>query len=140
MPREQLDVRSALPQRRKIDPEDAEAEVEIRPQAAVRDRGLRIHVRRGDDAHVEGDVVLAADSLQSLRLERPEELHLEVDRHLGDLVQEQRSAAGPLEVSQVSLHRAREAPALVSEQLALDHARRNRSRVDRDEGAVAPRR
>ena len=42
MLREQLDVVPALAERREVDPEDAEAEVEVLPQASFGDRGLGI--------------------------------------------------------------------------------------------------
>ena len=73
------------------------------------------------------------------RLEHAQQAHLQVERHLGDLVEEQRAAVRALEEAVVLARRAGEAALLVAEQLALDQVRRDRAAVDREEGAARAR-
>src|SRR5204863_1195424 len=61
------------------------------------------------------------------------ELRLELERHVRDLVQEQRAAARLLEVAAAARVGAREAALLVAEELALDQRRRNGAAVDAQE-------
>jgi hypothetical protein len=60
-------------------------------------------------------------------------VRLQLDRHFGELVEEQRAAVGPLEEPGVTAHGAREATLLVTEQLARRELSRERTAVDRDE-------
>jgi hypothetical protein len=69
------------------------------------------------------------------RLQRAQEPHLEVGRDLADLVEKQRPAVRQLEVPAPRLDRAREGPAHVTEQLALDQVLGDGRAVDRHEGA-----
>ena len=71
-------------------------------------------------------------------LEHAQQLHLQLHRHLGDLVEEDRAAVGALEEAFVLPVRAREAAALVAEQLALDELRRDGAAVQRQERRFAP--
>ena len=72
-------------------------------------------------------------------LQNPQQPHLQVAGHLGDLVQEQGAAVGALEHSGVIAHRPGEAASLVTEQLRLDERRCDRAAVDGDEGSVGAR-
>ena len=81
---------------------------------------LQIAIRRGDDADVDANVRRAADPLEALLLEEPQQLGLQPRRHLADLVEEDRSAVGHLEQSFLLHARVRERAALVAEQLALE--------------------
>jgi hypothetical protein len=74
---------------------------------------------------------------RSTGLEYPEQLHLQVERHLGDFVEEERAVVGALEHATVPALGARERPALVTEQLAFHERGRDGAAVDRDERAVA---
>ena len=59
---------------------------------------------------------------------------------LADLVQEQRSAVGPLEPPLSRFHCAGKGPPFVAEQLRVDQFRRDRSAVYAQKRTVAPRR
>src|SRR5262249_8815304 len=59
-----------------------------------------------------------------------EQPRLQLDGNLGDLVEEQRAAGGSFEMSLVAQQGPRKAPALVSEELALDERGRHRTAVD----------
>ena len=56
--------------------------------------------------------------------------------HLGDLVEEERAALGPLELAGLARDRAREGAAFVAEQLALEQLARQRRAVHLDEGTL----
>src|SRR5689334_23725435 len=132
--RQQRDVALALAKRRHGDREDAQAIVEVLPQDALAQRGRDRSIGRRDDEHVGRDRALAAHAEERLRFEHAQELRLQRRRHLGDLVEEERAAAGALEVALVLLRRAGEAAALVAEELALDQVRRDGAAVEREEG------
>ena len=138
MLREQRDVAGAIPQRGQSDREDVQAVVEILAQPALGDGLRRVAIAGRDDAHVGLHRLVAADAQDLAGLEHAQQLHLELERHLGDLVEEQGAARGALEVPAVSLARAREAAALVTEQLALDQVGRHRAAVDREERSFPP--
>ena len=94
-----------------------------------------VAIRRRDEAEVDMDVFVAAYALYGARLESPEELHLRGEVDLSYLVEEERSAAGCLELSDFRSVCARERAFLVAEQLGLDERRRKRRALDGDEWA-----
>jgi hypothetical protein len=110
---------------------------QVLAQLAVGDRALRIAVGGGDHPHVDLDRLVAADARHDAGFEHPQQLDLQLDRHLGDLVEEQRAAVGALEVALVPPLGAGEAAALVPEQLALDERRRDGAAVERQERRLA---
>ena len=71
---------------------------------------------------------LSADALEGVLLQDAQELHLEVQRHLADLVEEQRAAVRRLEAAHAVAHRAGERAAHVAEQLALEQLARRAPR------------
>src|SRR3989442_14467402 len=79
----------------------------------------------------------AADARELALLEDAQELRLERERHVGDLVQEQRAACGGLELADAPLDRTREGAALVAEELTLEELVRDGRAVDRHEGSAA---
>ena len=81
---------------------------------------LEVAVGRGDDAHVDGDLLLPADRLDAALLERAQQLRLQIDRQLADLVEEQRAAVGALERALAIRVGAGERAFDVTEQLRLD--------------------
>ena len=88
---------------------------------------------RGDDAHVAADGAVAADPLETSLLQHPQQLHLHLQRHVADLVQEQRAALGELEAAEPRRQRARECAFFVAEQLALEQVRGDGAAVHRHE-------
>jgi hypothetical protein len=77
----------------------------------------------GDDAHVGVDAAARADAHERARFQDAQQAHLQLERHLGDLVEEERSAVGLLEVALVLPVGARIAASLVAEHLVLDEGR-----------------
>ena len=90
----------------------------------VLDLRVQVAVGRGDDAHVDGDVGLAADRAEPALLQDAQQLHLQVQRQLADLVEEERAAVGAAEAARAVGDGAGEGAAHVAEELALDQVSR----------------
>src|SRR3954471_2388648 len=82
-------VLTALLQRREVDVEDVEAEVQVLAESRRLDLLFQIAVRGADHAHVDRDLALAAEPAEALLFEDPEELRLQLDGDLADLVEEE---------------------------------------------------
>jgi hypothetical protein len=87
----------------------------------------------GHDAAVDVDRLVATDALEHAVLQHAQQSYLRRRRELADLVEEQRAAVGPFEPTLALAHRAREAAALVAEQLRVDELGGDRPAVDADE-------
>ena len=92
--REQQDVAGACAQRRHRDRDDVDAVEQVLAEPLLLDLGLEIAVGRGDDARLERHLVVAADRAHLALLEHAQQLDLHLERHLADLVEEDRAAAG----------------------------------------------
>jgi hypothetical protein len=124
----------------KVDREHVEPVQQVLAQLARLHRFQRVAVGRRDHAHVGLQHLRGAHAHEGARLQHAQQLDLQVQRHLGDLVQEQRASARALEKALVLAVRAREAALLVAEDLRLDQVRRDRPAVDRQERLGAPAR
>ena len=136
---EERDVLGTLAKRRDREHDDRDAVVEVEPEAAVVDLGAQIAVRRGDEAHVDRDLVAAADAAEAPPLERPEQRRLERGRELADLVEEEGAAVSALERALVTAIGAGERALFVAKELARDERGRERAAVDDDERATRAR-
>ncbi len=92
----------------------------------------------GDDPDVGADRRAPADRGVLALLQDPQQARLRLQRHVADLVQEQRAALRLLEAAGGAHGGAGEGPLLVAEQLGLDQFARDRRHVDRDERSLAP--
>src|SRR3954469_9382621 len=90
---------------------------------------LDVAVGRRDDADVDLEHLVAAYALDFALLEHAEQLGLHGKGHIADLVQEERTAAGSLELAPTLLRRTGERAGLVTEHLALDELAWNRRAV-----------
>ena len=88
-------------------------------------------MRGRDDAHVARYGAIAAHTLEGALLQDPQQLHLHLQRHVADLIEEQRAALGKLEASDARAQRPGERPFHVPEQFALDERRHQRPAVHR---------
>ncbi len=84
--------------------------------------------------------VRAADPAEFALLEHAQKLHLQLDRHVADLVEEERAAAGGLEAADAAFVGAGERAALMAEELAFEEVARDRRAVQRHERAAPARR
>ena len=91
-----------------------------RGSARARTAPLQVLVGGGDDADVGADGLAAADAGELALLQDAQQLRLQVERHVADLVEEERAAGRGLELADAALDGAGEGAALVAEQLALE--------------------
>ena len=117
-------VVAALAQGRQVDREDAQAIVEVGAELPLRRRRLQVAVRGRDQPHVGLDRLVAADPLERLFLQHAQDLALRRQRHVADLVEEQRAAVALLELADPPPLGAGEGALLVAEQLALQQRSR----------------
>src|SRR6185369_170489 len=137
--RERRDVLVALAQRRQPEANDVEAVEQVFAERAGLYALLEILVRRGDHAHVALHRVVAADAVELAVGEDAQEARLQVERHVADLVEEERAAVGLLKAAAPRRLRTGERAALVAEELRLEQVLRDRRGVDRDERAARAR-
>ena len=130
---ERRNVVRPLAQRRIEDREHVEAIVEIAAELLVGDHLREIAVGRRHEPDVDADGAVAAQPLELLLLQHAQEFRLQLERNVADFVEEQRAAVRELEAADLLRDGARERAFLVSEQLALEQARRNRGAVQLDE-------
>ena len=129
------DVLAPVGERRQVHGHDVEPVIEILAEAAGGDLVGQDSRGRGDDAHVDLDGALAADPNEALIGQHAQDLALGRERHVGDLVEEERAAMRLLEQA-----RAGELAALLAaEQFLLDPFGRHPRRGDDDERAVGAR-
>src|SRR5207244_2424330 len=91
-----------------------------------------------NDARVDGNLVAPADSLDDALLKEAQELHLQCQRHVADLIEEQRSPLSQFDLPLHLPHCAREGPSFVSEEFALQEGLRYCAAIDDDKRSVAP--
>ena len=84
---------------------------------------------RGDDAHVDRLHLAAADAGELALLQHAQQLGLGVERHVADLVEEERAAARLLELAGHRPVGAGEGALLVAEELALEQVARDRRQL-----------
>src|SRR6266403_2095495 len=125
-------------QRRKHDRDDVQAVVEVLAEASRLHLGLEVLVGGGEDADVDLERAVAAHPFELALLEHAQDLRLRLERHVADLVEEERAAVGDLELPLARHDRTREGALLVAEELALDQLARERSAVHLDERPRAP--
>src|SRR3954470_597608 len=119
--RENRDVFNALAKWRQLDRDDAEAIKQILAEDAATHCLLRIAVRGRDEADIYDRVVLlAADASQDAVLQHAEELRLNRMRHLGELVEEERSSVRDLEKTRLVSVSAGERALAMTEHLRLE--------------------
>ena len=91
-----------------------------------------------DQPDVGPDRLVAADPLERLLLQQPQDLGLGRRRHVADLVEEQRAAVALLELADPPAVGAGEGALLVAEQLALQQVLGDGGAVDGQERRLGP--
>ena len=98
MPRENRNVLEPGPQRRHLDREHAETEVEIAPEEPLGDLGGEIPIGSRDEPYVGPSGPPVPHALERRVLQRPEELELQLGWDVSHLVEKQRAPLGLLDV------------------------------------------
>jgi len=134
---EQRNVLPPLGERRQLERHDVEPIEEI--LAKFTRRPLRVQIAMGgrDHAHIDRHRLRRADGPHFAFLQHAQEFYLQRERHVADLVEEDRAAIGGKEETLVRLHRAAEGAAGVTEELRFEQRLRDRPAVHGDEGARA---
>ena len=128
------DVAAPLAQRRHHQVDDVEAVEQVLAERLLGDEIAQVLVGRGDDADVHrGPHAIGADLLQLAGFEEAQQQALHAQRHLADLVEEQRAAVGHLELALLVAVGAGEAALDVAEQLRLEQRLGQAGAVDGDE-------
>jgi hypothetical protein len=91
------DVAFALTQRRQLDRELREAVVQVLAEFAFADQRRQIAVGRGDDPHIDFVGVVGTQRTNLAFLQHAQNLRLQRQRHVADLVEQQRAAIGRIE-------------------------------------------
>ena len=94
----------------------------------------QIAIGGGNDTRPQRDALDAAHPLELALLQYPQELRLQPERHVADLIQEERAVAGQLALAQLLDHRTREGTALMPEELRFQQRVDDRRAVDGHEG------
>ena len=131
---EQRDVAAPLAERGQRERHHVQPVEEVLAEAPLLHHALEVAVGGGEHAHVHPDQLVAADALEGALLERAQQLHLELGRHVADLVEEHRAAVGQLELAEPALLGVGERALLVAEQLGLEQRGRDGRRRDPHEG------
>ena len=97
----------------------AHAEVEIVAKRSRFDHRAQVAIRRRDQPQINLVAMRRADRLNLVRLDRAQQLGLELERQLADLVQEQRAAVGRAEIALRFVARVGKGATHVTEQLRL---------------------
>ena len=135
--------RNILPpftQRRNPQGNDAQAVIEILPEFAADDELFKILVGRRNDVYIHRDQVAAADSVDLPVGKHPQDLGLQIERHVPDFVKKQGAGVGEHELADSSAPLgAGKRPFLVTEKLAFQQRFGDGGAVDRHKGAGTSR-
>ncbi len=120
MPRKGQDVLGALAQGRQADVQHVDPIVEVFAECLLGHHAHEIAIRRRDQPKIDLPRGYGPDAGHFLFLQNPQKLYLRVERHVPDLVEEERAAVGQLEQSHLAvLVRAGKGPGRVAEKLGL---------------------
>ena len=137
-PRQHGDVLRAVAQRRKLHAQYVQPKEEIFAERAVAHAAFEAPVGCCDHPDVNVDIPGAADPLEGLLVQKPQELRLQRRRHLPDFVQKHRAAVRRLEQPAPLSPRIREGSLFVAEELAFEQGLRQRRAGDVHEGPTGP--
>ena len=130
---EQRDVTAAIPEGGQRERDDIQAVEQVFPELPRLHHGLEVAVGGREHAHVHADQLVPADPLEGPLLQGAQQLHLQLGRHVADLVEEYRAAVGQLELAEAALLGVGERALLVAEQLGLEQGDGNGRRRDAHE-------
>lgn len=135
---QQREVVESFPKGRQVDRNDVDAEEEVFTNSPLGDQLGEVAVGGGDDSDVHGDGAIVADPLNLLRLQRPQEFHLDGRRDIADLIQEDIPAVSGFESSFPVAGRPGEGALDVPEKLAFQQCLIQSGAVELNIGAFAP--
>ena len=131
------DVLRTLSQRGNAQLELTEAVKKILAEAAISHRGFEILVGGGDNAYINFDFAMAAETVEGLAIEHAQQFHLSLQLQFADFVEKKRALVGHFEQPGLGGVGAAESAFFVSEKLALDEIFGKRRAVDVDPRTAA---
>src|SRR6516164_4666515 len=134
MARHHRNILSPIAQRRDLDRHHAQPIVQVLAESAGADLAAKLPIRRSNDPDIDLDAARPPYPLKCLLLQDAHDLALGFERHIADLVEEQRAAMSTLEGT--DLARRPIAPKFGPEQLDLEPVRPHRRAVDRHKGTL----
>ena len=138
MGHQERDVLAALAERRNDDLRATDPVVEVLAEAAVLGHLAQVAVGGADEPHVGLALLVGAEADHVAGLQHPQQLGLHGERHVADLVEEQRALVGELEHALAVAVGPRERTANVAEELVLEEALRLAGGVEGHVAAVGP--
>src|SRR5262249_20387514 len=127
---EDRDVLAALPERRHLERNRRNPEVEVAAKSLLRDEPGELPVCRGHEPHGDEAIADVTDPPKSPLFEDLQQLGLNGEIQLADLVEEQRPAMRHFEQAELPGDRPGEGAALVPEELCLEELAREPGAVE----------
>ena len=119
------------------DGEDVEAVIEVRAELLLGGEGAQVAIGGGDQAEFRGQGARVAEALELAVLEDAQELGLELERQVGDFIEEQRAFVSQLDAAQALVEGSGEGAFFVAEHFAFEQTGGNGRAVEFHEGALA---
>ncbi len=94
---------------------------------------MQIAIGRRDNANIHGDFFFSTEPANNPRLDRPQQLDLNITRHLGNFVEENRAAIRHLERARFLVGRSGEGALLVTKELVLQNVFRKCGAIESEE-------
>ena len=138
-PGQQRDIPGPLSERRHAQGHHPEAVVEIGSKGPLAHGLGQVPIGGGNEANVQLQRGVSPDSHDFPVLQKPQQLHLHLRRHLPYLIQEERSPLGHFQLAQTPLSGSGKGAGLVAEQFALQQGRAECCAVQRQEIPVSAR-
>ena len=120
-----------------MDGEDIQAIEEIAAEFFLRDELGEIGVGGGDDADIDANGAIAAETFEFLFLKHAKQFGLEFQRKIADFVEKECAAVCKFEAADFLRQRSRKGATLVAEELGFEQACGNGGAVDFDERSFA---
>ena len=118
-------VVSPLPQGANLDDDHRQAKVQVLSKLPAGHGLLQVPIRGREDAGVARNLLPAADALETLLLEKAQELHLDRRRQLANLIEKERASGRGFDVPLALRVGTRECAFLVAEEFALEQVLRD---------------
>src|ERR1035437_6764232 len=134
---QQRNVPAPVAERRNVDAHDVEPLKQVLAELFRGHGGFERLVRRGNDAHVGLNRLVAADALEGAALQHAQNFRLRSGRHVADFVQTNRAVDGFLEFADALHCGAGERAAFMAEEFALEQLFGNRGAIDRKKRLLA---
>src|SRR2546421_11636483 len=120
--RQEIDVLAAVTQRRDVDLDGIQAKEEVLAEPAGSGLGIHVGVRSREYSHVDAPRRGRADTLEISRFQNAQEFRLQIERNVGDFVQEQRAAISEFETPDAIGPRIGKRAFYVTKELAFENA------------------